>query len=85
MLTGIIGNPISHSLSPIIHSHWMGQHNIKSSYNIYQVEKNELTNFIKKLYNNNIKGLNITIPYKRLNKTANTFTGSFNINWYNVF
>ena len=65
MLTGIIGNPISHSLSPIIHSHWMRQHSIKSSYNIYQVEKDELTNFIKKLYNNNIKGLNVTIPYKR--------------------
>ena len=65
MVTGIIGSPIKHSLSPIIHKYWMDMHNIKSSYNIYEPKKHELSSFLKNMSNNNIKGINVTIPYKR--------------------
>jgi shikimate dehydrogenase len=65
MVTGIIGSPIKHSLSPIIHKYWMDMHNIKSSYDIYEPKKHELSSFLKNMSNNNIKGINVTIPYKR--------------------
>jgi shikimate dehydrogenase len=65
MVTGIIGSPIKHSLSPIIHKYWMDMHNIKSSYDIYEPKKHELSSFLKNMSKNNIKGINVTIPYKR--------------------
>ena len=64
MVTGIIGSPIKHSLSPIIHRYWMDMHNIISSYDIYEPKKHELSSFLKGMSNNNIKGINVTIPYK---------------------
>lgn len=64
MITGIIGNPIKHSLSPILHAYWLNKHKIESSYNLYELKKNELKLFLKSLKKNNIKGLNVTIPYK---------------------
>ena len=65
MVTGIIGSPIKHSLSPIIHRYWMDRHNIISSYDIYEPKKHELSSFLKGMSNNNIKGINVTIPFKR--------------------
>ena len=65
LITGIIGIPIKHSLSPIIHNYWMDLHDIASTYNIYELEKHEVPLFIKNMPTNNIKGLNVTIPYKR--------------------
>ena len=65
LITGIIGIPIKHSLSPIIHNYWMDLHDIASTYNIYELEKHEVPIFIKNMLTNNIKGLNVTIPYKR--------------------
>ena len=65
MITGIIGSPIKHSLSPIIHKYWMRMHNIESNYNIYEPKKHELSSFLLNMKKNNIKGINVTIPYKR--------------------
>ena len=65
MVTGIIGSPIKHSLSPIIHRYWMDMHNIVSSYDIYEPKKHELSSFLKGMLRNNIKGINVTIPFKR--------------------
>ncbi|MDB9971091.1 shikimate dehydrogenase [Alphaproteobacteria bacterium] len=65
MVTGIIGSPIKHSLSPIIHRYWMDMHNIVSSYDIYEPKKHELSSFLKGMSRNNIEGINVTIPFKR--------------------
>ena len=65
MSTGIIGSPIKHSLSPVIHKYWMKMHGIESDYNIYEPKKKKLASFLKNMQKNSIKGLNVTIPYKR--------------------
>jgi len=65
MVTGIIGNPIKHSLSPIIHQYWMRMNNIESQYNLYEIEKNEVSAFLGNMYKNNIRGINVTVPFKR--------------------
>ena len=62
---GIIGNSIQYSLSPFIHEHWMNMHKIKGRYKIFDLKEEELEPFIKSIHDNNIKGLNVTIPYKK--------------------
>jgi len=64
MTTGIIGKPIKHSLSPILHEFWMKEHKIESTYNIYEIDKENISTFLKALKDKNIDGLNVTIPYK---------------------
>ena len=62
---GIIGNSIQYSLSPTIHEYWMLKHKINGKYKIYDLKEEELESFIKSAHNKNIKGLNVTIPYKK--------------------
>ena len=64
MTTGIIGKPIKHSLSPILHAFWMKEHKIESTYNIYEIDKENISSFLSGLKDKNIDGLNVTIPYK---------------------
>ena len=47
MTTGIIGKPIKHSLSPILHEFWMKEHKIESTYNIYEIDKNDIAFFFE--------------------------------------
>ena len=61
---GVIGWPIKHSRSPLIHGHWLDVHNIKGSYEKIAVAPETLESFIKNLKANNLSGLNITVPHK---------------------
>ena len=61
----IIGNPISHSLSPTIHNYWFKKYNIQAEYSSLEVNEEELANVIDNIRNNIIKGINITLPYKQ--------------------
>ena len=60
----VIGNPISHSLSPELHNFWIKKNNIDAIYEKIQLQESELENFIKKLRNNEIHGINVTVPFK---------------------
>lgn len=61
---GVIGWPIKHSRSPIIHGFWLKQHQINGSYDKIPVEPDELSNFISSLKQNGLSGINITVPHK---------------------
>ena len=52
----VIGNPIKHSLSPILHMEIYDQLNIKAKYSLEKINSNELDFFIK---NNDYDGLSI--------------------------
>ena len=39
---GIIGNPINHSLSPILHNYWFEKYKIDAEYSIIDIKENEL-------------------------------------------
>lgn len=60
---GVIGWPIKHSRSPLIHGHWLKQYNINGSYEKIAVDPVELENFINNL-SANFAGINITVPHK---------------------
>ncbi len=64
LTTGVIGNPIAHSLSPIIHNWWIQKSNLSAVYKTYKLEKNELDGFVE-FAKNNMLGFNVTTPHKQ--------------------
>ena len=36
---GIIGKPLSHSLSPILHNFWFKKNNLEANYSLIEIEK----------------------------------------------
>ena len=62
----VIGNPIEHSLSPLIHNYWIKKYGlIDSVYEKKKVEKKDLKVIVDQVRNGQIKGLNITVPFKK--------------------
>jgi len=62
----VIGNPIGHSLSPLIHNYWMKKYRlIDSVYEKKKVEKKDLKKIVDQVRNGQIKGVNITVPFKK--------------------
>ena len=62
---GIIGNPIRHSLSPILHNYWFKKYKIDADYSIIKTEDKDLPNIVKKIKNKDLSGINITLPFKQ--------------------
>lgn len=61
---GVIGDPIAHSLSPLIHKGWMRDHGINGEYLALQVPAGELKEALETLAHRGLKGTNITLPHK---------------------
>ncbi len=59
---GIIGNPIRHSLSPTLHTKMFELYSINAVYVAFEV--NDIKSAVKGLRALNIKGVNVTVPYK---------------------
>jgi shikimate dehydrogenase len=57
----LIGSPIDHSLSPLLHATIIEQLNIDASYEKIDVSPNQIKNFVM---TNDYDGYNVTIPHK---------------------
>lgn len=60
----LIGNPVSHSLSPIFQNAAFDYYKINGVYIAIKIEKNDFDTVINGLKRLDIKGINVTIPYK---------------------
>ena len=60
----VIGNPIDHSLSPQLHNYWLKKNNINGVYDKKKLDSNDLKGLVLKIKNNEIDGVNITVPFK---------------------
>lgn len=60
----VIGHPIAHSRSPLIHGTWLAEHNIDGSYEAIDVAPAELPIFFERLRSGEFAGGNVTIPHK---------------------
>ena len=60
----VIGNPISHSLSPVLHNYWIKQNKLNAIYEKKKLNDNELKNIILEVRQGNINGINVTVPFK---------------------
>ncbi len=62
---GIIGSPIKHSFSPIIHNFLFKKFDIDAVYIPLEVQKDNLKDFVNGLRTiKNFVGLNVTVPFK---------------------
>lgn len=62
---GIIGNPISHSLSPAMHTFWLSELGLPGDYIPHFVEPHQLSDILSRCKTQNYQGLNVTIPHKQ--------------------
>jgi len=82
---GIIGYPLSHTLSPSMHNFIYQKLGIDVEYKKWEISPNNLKSHIEKINNENFIGANITVPYKEkivplLDEIRNEakFTGAVN-------
>ena len=62
----VIGNPIEHSLSPPIHNYWFKKYNfVNHSYEKKKVNEEDLEKIVDALRKNELKGVNVTVPFKQ--------------------
>ncbi len=63
---GVIGYPVKHSLSPVIHSHWIDKHGLEGSYEHIEIAPDDFDQVITKFKNEkSFDGFNVTLPYKQ--------------------
>ena len=82
---GIIGNPIKHTLSPVMHKYWFKKYNIDADYSIIEALDKDLPQIIEKVKQGYFSGINVTLPFKQkiinyVDKVVNDaeLTGSVN-------
>ena len=60
----VIGNPIEHSLSPILHNYWIEKNTLNAVYNKKKLDLSDLENLIKDVIEKKNDGINVTVPFK---------------------
>ncbi len=60
----VIGWPIHHSRSPLIHNYWLSKHGIEGIYTKEAVAPDNLQAFLNSLRTGNHIGTNVTLPHK---------------------
>jgi len=60
----VIGDPIKHSLSPVLHNYWFSKYKINSLYLKKKVKKKNLGSIIEDIRKKKICGANVTLPHK---------------------
>ena len=61
----VIGNPIEHSLSPELHNYWIKNSSIDAIYEKKKINEDQLEKIIAQVKDNKIKGINVTVPFKK--------------------
>src|SRR5258708_22524798 len=60
----VVGWPVRHSRSPVIHGHWIKQYRLDAVYRREEIAPEAFADFISHLAERGYVGANITIPYK---------------------
>lgn len=61
---GVVGWPIAHSRSPLIHNHWIERHGLDGRYDLIPVEPEAADTFFGGFLRSGLVGANVSIPYK---------------------
>jgi shikimate dehydrogenase len=64
IMAGVMGWPVAHSRSPLIHNHWIKKYQLSGAYGRFPVEPKNLEAAIRGLSALGLAGCNITIPHK---------------------
>jgi shikimate dehydrogenase len=60
----VIGNPIKHSLSPLLHNYWFHKNKINCEYKKLEATQSSIKKILNKVRKREIGGINVTIPFK---------------------
>jgi len=63
-LAGVIGSPIAHSKSPLLHRHWLERYGLRGFYVPMDVAHADLKQVLEALPRMGFVGVNVTIPHK---------------------
>jgi shikimate dehydrogenase len=62
----VVGFPIRHSRSPLIHNFWLNKYKIEGEYFAKSVDPDKIRHFIDSFEAEGFSGGNVTIPYKEV-------------------
>jgi shikimate dehydrogenase len=63
-LVGVLGWPVSHSLSPRLHGYWLKQYGIDAAYVPLPIREEDLQGGLRGLAAVGFRGANVTVPHK---------------------
>lgn len=63
-VAGVVGQPIAHSLSPVLHNAWLAAAGIDGVYVAFAVAEGRFASFVDGLRGGSVAGLNVTLPFK---------------------
>ena len=64
-IAGLMGWPVAHSRSPVIHNHWLAQFGIPGRYVLFPVPPERLEAAVRGLAALGLRGCNVTTPHKQ--------------------
>lgn len=62
----VVGHPVAHSRSPLIHNYWLAEHGLNGSYERIDVAPDDFASFLASLVEQGFIGGNVTIPHKEM-------------------
>lgn len=62
---GLIGHPVAHSISPLLHGAALSYANLAGEYNLIDVAPNDVDSAVRKLVAQDYFGWNVTVPHKK--------------------
>ena len=65
LLAGVMGWPVMHSRSPLMHNHWFQVHGLKGTYLPLLIEPGRVEPALRALHALGFAGVNVTIPHKQ--------------------
>lgn len=63
-LAGVMGWPVAHSRSPVVHNHWIAEHGLHGAYVLLPVRPAQIDTALRSLPVLGFVGCNLTIPHK---------------------
>ena len=63
-LAGVIGHPVAHSRSPLLHGHWLKTYGLQGHYIPMDIAPDKLETAFRTLPDLGFVGVNVTIPHK---------------------
>jgi shikimate dehydrogenase len=64
-IAGLLGWPVAHSRSPVIHNHWLAHHGIPGRYVLFPVPPEKLEAAVRGIAALGLRGCNVTTPHKQ--------------------
>jgi shikimate dehydrogenase len=64
-IAGLLGWPVAHSRSPVIHNHWLAHYGIPGRYVLFAVPPEKLDAAVRGIAALGLRGCNVTTPHKQ--------------------